>query len=107
MFKYSQYFLRTHGIKSSVIPPSPSITDITIIILLNVSLLPDNSETKDIFAAIFGDYGEPNAIMVLRKFAKNLIAVYKENFDRELFSRIMMVMSVIEGLGGLTDDLMD
>lgn len=69
--------------------------------------LPDNSEIKDIFAAIFGDYGEPNAIMMLRKFAKNLIAVYKENFDRELFSRIMMVMSVIEGLGGLTDDLMD
>lgn len=69
--------------------------------------LPNDSETKDIFAAIFGDYGEPNAIMMLRKFAKNLIAVYKENFDRELFSRIMMVMSVIEGLGGLTDDLMD
>lgn len=69
--------------------------------------LPDNSETKDVFAAIFGDYGEPNAIMMLRKFAKTLIAVYKENGDRELFSRIMMVMSVIEGLGGLTDDLME
>jgi len=69
--------------------------------------LPNDSETKDIFAAIFGDYGEPNAIMMLRKFAKTLIAVYKENYDRELFSRIMMVMSVIEGLGGLTDDLMD
>ena len=69
--------------------------------------LPNDSETKDIFAAIFGDYGEPNAIMMLRKFAKTLIAVYKENYDRELFSRIMMVMSVIEGLGGLTDDLME
>lgn len=69
--------------------------------------LPDNSETKDIFAAIFGDFGEPNAIMMLRKFAKTLIAAYKENGDRELFSRIMMVMSVIEGLGGLTDDLME
>lgn len=69
--------------------------------------LPDNSETKDIFAAIFGDFGEPNAIMMLRKFAKTLIAEYKENSDRELFSRIMMVMSVIEGLGGLTDDLME
>ena len=69
--------------------------------------LPDNSETKDVFAAIFGDFGEPNAIMMLRKYAKTLIASYKENNDRELFSRIMMVMSVIEGLGGLTDDLME
>lgn len=68
--------------------------------------LPDNSETKDIFAAIFGDYGEPNAIMMLRKFAKTLIASYAEDSNRETFSRIMMVMSVIEGLGGITDDLM-
>lgn len=68
--------------------------------------LPDNSETKDIFAAIFGDYGEPNAIMMLRKFAKTLIASYAEDGNRETFSRIMMVMSVIEGLGGITDDLM-
>ena len=43
---------------------------------------------------------------MLRKFAKTLIAAYKENSERELFSRIMMVMSVIEGLGGITDDLM-
>lgn len=68
--------------------------------------LDDNSEVKDIFAALFGDYGDPNAIMILRKFAKSLIAVYNETHDRELFSRIMMVMSVIEGLGGITDDLM-
>lgn len=68
--------------------------------------LPDNSETKDIFAAIFGDYGETNAIVMLRKFAKSLIAEYTEDGNRETFSRIMMVMSVIEGLGGITDDLM-
>ena len=68
--------------------------------------IPDNSETKDIFAAIFGDYGESNAIMMLRKFAKSLIAEYTEDGNRETFSRIMMVMSVIEGLGGITDDLM-
>lgn len=68
--------------------------------------LPDNSETKDIFAAIFGDYGESNAILMLRKFAKSLIASYSEDGNRETFSRIMMVMSVIEGLGGITDDLM-
>lgn len=68
--------------------------------------LPDDSESKDIFAAIFGDYGEPNAIMMLRKFAKSLISSYSEDGNRETFSRIMMVMSVIEGLGGITDDLM-
>ena len=68
--------------------------------------LPDDSESKDIFAAIFGDYGEPNAIMMLRKFAKSLISSYGEDGNRETFSRIMMVMSVIEGLGGITDDLM-
>ena len=68
--------------------------------------LPDESESKDIFAAIFGDYGEPNAIMMLRKFAKSLISSYSEDGNRETFSRIMMVMSVIEGLGGITDDLM-
>lgn len=68
--------------------------------------LPDNSEVKDIFAALFGDYGEPNAIMILRKFAKTLISSYSADGNRETFSRIMMVMSVIEGLGGITDDLM-
>lgn len=68
--------------------------------------LPNNSETKDIFAAIFGDYGESNAILILRKFAKSLIESYSEDGNRETFSRIMMVMSVIEGLGGITDDLM-
>ena len=68
--------------------------------------LSDDSEVKDVFAAVFGDYGDPNAITVLRKFAKNLIAQYNESKDRELFSRIMMVISVIEGLGGITDDLM-
>lgn len=67
---------------------------------------PDDDENKDLFVALFGDYGEPNAIMMIRKYAKKLIEGYTETGDRERFTRIMMVASVIEGLGGRTDDIM-
>lgn len=69
--------------------------------------LPDSSEVKSVFAAIFGDYGEPNAILLLRRYMKSLIAIYnQENGSQEIFSKIMMVSSVIEGLGGSAEDLM-
>lgn len=67
---------------------------------------PDDDENKDLFVAMFGDYGEPNAIAMIRKYAKKLIENYTATGDRERFTRIMMVASVIEGLGGRTDDIM-
>lgn len=68
--------------------------------------MPDDNQTKPVFAAIFGDYGEPNAILPLRRYLRNLIEAYTQNRDQELFSRIMMVSSVVEGLGGSTEDLL-
>ena len=61
---------------------------------------------KSVFAAVFGDYGEPNAILPLRRYMKSLIETYQKEKDQEIFSKIMMVSSVIEGLGGSTEDLM-
>ena len=37
---------------------------------------------------------------------KSLIETYQKEKDQEIFSKIMMVSSVIEGLGGSTEDLM-
>ena len=68
--------------------------------------LPDESEVKALFAAVFGDYGEPNAILPIRKYMKNLIELYREKKDREIFSKIMMASSVVEGLGGSAQDLL-
>ncbi len=68
--------------------------------------LPDDREVKSVFAAIFGDYGDPNAILPLRRYMKNLIEIYAQDRDPELFSKIMLASSVVEGLGGSTDDLM-
>ena len=68
--------------------------------------MPDDHEVKSVFAAVFGDYGEPNAILPLRRYMKSLIETYQKEKDQEIFSKIMMVSSVIEGLGGSTEDLM-
>lgn len=68
---------------------------------------PDISEEKSIYASLFGDYGEPNAILPLRKYMKDLIAIYnEENRSEPLFRKIIMVSSTIEGLGGSAEDLM-
>ena len=69
--------------------------------------MPDESDTKLHFALMLGDYGEPNAILILRKYAKKLIEKYNENRDRELFSNIMMISSAVESLGGSTEDLFE
>ncbi len=69
--------------------------------------IPDTDEEKAVFAAILGDYGEPNAILPLRRYMKALISIYEESERNEtFFQRIMMVSSVIEGLGGSAEDLM-
>lgn len=68
-------------------------------------MLPDGSADKSMFALILGDYGEPNAILVLRKYIKKLLGIYADNHDKELFSNIMMISSAIEALGGAADDL--
>lgn len=69
--------------------------------------MPDQNEAKSVFAAIFGDHGDPKAIPMLRKYMKDLVAIYNEEDHSQLaFQRIITVSSVIEGLGGSTDDLM-
>lgn len=67
----------------------------------------DGSDDKNMVAMILGDYGEPNAILILRKYVKKLMDIYMKNQDRELFSNIMMISSAIEALGGSADDLLE
>lgn len=67
--------------------------------------MPDDSEYKLLLTGLLSDYGNPNAILMMRRYAKSLAAIYDKNHDKELFTNIMLVLSNIESLGGLTDDI--
>ena len=67
----------------------------------------DQNGAKPVFAALFGDHGDPKAIPMLRKYMKDLIAFYNQEDQSQLiFQQIITVSAVIEGLGGSTEDLM-